>query len=108
MQSILAIDVTSALLAILPLLFVTVPQPVRTETVGRSTVLADMDAGLRFVRSWKGLLMFSGIGTLSNVMGRAAVSMMLLLVVEHFSGERWNWVGSKLLRGPAGFWVVSR
>jgi len=89
MQSILAIDVATAVLAIVPLFFILIPQPVRTETdtgKTRPSVLADMREGLRFVWDWKALLMFSAIGMLSNMLGGAAGSLRPILVTDHFRG----------------------
>ena len=96
MQAILAIDVVTAMLAIAPLFFTPIPQPIRKaapETARASgsvpatpSVLADMREGLRFVCGWKGLMMFSAIGTLSNMLGSAAGRLRPILVVEHFGG----------------------
>ncbi|MBU0492189.1 MAG: MFS transporter [Chloroflexi bacterium] len=90
MQAILAIDVVTAVPAVAALFFVSIPQPVRQEIAGTSgtkpSVLADMREGFRFVWNWKGLMLFSVIGTLSNLLGRAAASLSPIVVIEHFAG----------------------
>jgi DHA3 family macrolide efflux protein-like MFS transporter len=99
MQAVLAIDVATALLAIVPLCAVSIPQPERrgAETSGAetgaagpfvlvSTVLADMREGFRFVWSWRGLVLFTALSTLFNMLGGAAAAMRPLVVTQHFQG----------------------
>jgi len=100
MQAILSIDVLTAMLAIIPLFFILIPQPVRkagptTSETGRS-LLADMREGLHFVVSWKGLWMFSAIGMAINLLGRAAIALLPILVTKHFGGKalEFGWMQS--------------
>jgi DHA3 family macrolide efflux protein-like MFS transporter len=87
MQGILAIDVATALLAIVALLFVSIPQPVRqVSRETRPSVLADLREGFRFVWGWKGLMLFVAIGTLINLLGRATASLIPILVTQHLGG----------------------
>jgi DHA3 family macrolide efflux protein-like MFS transporter len=94
MQAVLAIDVGTALLAIVPLCMVAIPQPaLRDDPASRrevssivSTVLADMREGFRFVWAWKGLVMFTALSTLFNMLGGAAGAMRPLVVTQHFQG----------------------
>ena len=94
MQGILAIDVGTALLAILPLCFVFIPQP-EVATVGEGTpestgtrpsVLEDLCEGLRFVWGWPGLLMITGIQALIYLLMVPAYSLLPILVTEHLRG----------------------
>ena len=87
--SILAIDVATALPAILTLLVIPIPQPERqadSQDESGTSVFADMMAGWRYVWDWKGLLLFSSIGTVSNMLGRAAAALTPLVVLHHFGG----------------------
>jgi len=88
MQGVLAIDVVTALPAIVPLLFIAIPQPARTitpEAAGRKPSLwADMREGLRFMLSWKALMMLSVVGVMINMLGRAAASLAPILIMQHF------------------------
>ena len=90
MQGVLAIDVITAIPAIVPLLFIAIPQPARTitpETAGRKPSLwADMREGLRFVLNWKALMLLAVIGVMINMLGRAAASLTPILVMQHFKG----------------------
>ncbi|MEE8322753.1 MAG: MFS transporter, partial [Candidatus Bathyarchaeia archaeon] len=57
-QSILAIDVSTAILAIGPLFFIQIPRLLRSDTIdNKSSVLTDLREGLRYLRDWKGVLM---------------------------------------------------
>jgi DHA3 family macrolide efflux protein-like MFS transporter len=87
MQGILAIDVVTALPAILSLLVIAIPQPLRQEAGGkRATVWADMQEGWRMVWGWKALLMLAGVGIMINLLGRAAGTLTPLLVMKDFGG----------------------
>jgi DHA3 family macrolide efflux protein-like MFS transporter len=90
LQGVLAIDVVTAIPAIVTLLFVAVPQPTRNDTPQaaplKPSLWADMRAGLRFIIGWKGLLLFSLVGVVINLLGRAAASLSPLLITQVFKG----------------------
>lgn len=104
---VLLIDIGTALLAILPLLVIPVPQPpARPAGDGatpRPSMLADLRAGLRYVRAWPGLLMLMLIATAINFVVTPAFSLMPLLVVNHFQGGPWHLGG---LESAFGIGVV--
>lgn len=99
MQGILAIDVVTAMLAITPLFFIPIPQPMRAdiahppEAVGASgwtasvpLVLADMRKGLRCVWSWKGMRILMALtGAVSAVVAGAG-AVVPLMITDHFKG----------------------
>jgi DHA3 family macrolide efflux protein-like MFS transporter len=87
-QSILAIDIVSALFAIVPLFFIAIPQPARIESgeSSRSSMLEDVKIGLRYVGSWPGLLIILGMATMINSLLNPASALMPLLIKEHFGG----------------------
>jgi len=90
MQAILSIDIGTALLAVIPLLLIEVPQPVPTASVaskGITSVWQDMVAGLRYVWSWPGLVMVLGMATLINFLVTPAFALLPILVTKHFSGQ---------------------
>lgn len=94
LPSVLLIDIGTALLAILPLLFIAVPQPpakpAPADGAARPSVLADLRTGLRYVWAWPGLLMLMLIATVINFVLTPAFSLMPLLVVDHFQGGPWH------------------
>ena len=95
MHGITGIDVFTALVAVAPLLFIPIPQPARAEG-SRSTYLADLKEGFRYVWAWKGLLYLMGFATLINFVVNPAFSLLPLLVKAHFGGGalELSWVES--------------
>lgn len=91
MEGILAIDVFTALLAILPLFIFEVPQPERldlsAESKNKSTVWQDLLAGLRYVWGWPGLMMIGVMATVINFLLTPAFSLLPILVTKHFNGQ---------------------
>ena len=87
-QAILMIDVITAIMAILPLLFLSVPQPVRQvhpDSDGKHPgYWQDVKEGIRYVFAWPGLLavliMFMLVNFLFNPLG----ALMPLLVTQYF------------------------
>jgi MFS transporter, DHA3 family, macrolide efflux protein len=99
MQSVLAIDVITALLAVTPLLFIAVPQPPRRPAAhgldavpapvtggGRPSVLHDLQAGWRYVLAWPGLMAVLILAMAINFVTTPAFSLMPILVTKHFGG----------------------
>lgn len=88
MQGVLAIDVSTALLAVTPLLFIAVPQPPRraAEGAARPTLLADVGEGLRYVRAWPGLMIALLMVVWINMLFTPFAALQPLLVTRHFGG----------------------
>ena len=117
LQGILAIDVVTALIAILPLFFIHIPQPERIEAVAvdnttRTTVWQDFKAGLRYVLNWPGLVIVGLMTIVINFTIIPAFSLIPLMVKDYFGGNaiQLSWVesamGIGMLLGGAllGFW----
>jgi DHA3 family macrolide efflux protein-like MFS transporter len=90
MQGVLAIDVATAIPAIVSLLFIPIPQPAHAATTRESSLLsslwADMREGWRFIWNWKAFMVLMVIAIMINLLGRAAASLSPLMVLEHFGG----------------------
>jgi DHA3 family macrolide efflux protein-like MFS transporter len=89
LHGIMGIDLATALTAIVPLLFVAIPQPVRTAATGggaRPSVWDDLRAGARYVWSWPGLVAILILAMVINFVVNPAFSLMPLLVTDHFQG----------------------
>ena len=87
-QSVLWIDIVTAVLAILPLLYFTVPQPKRVMVEGQATasgLLGDVVEGLRYVRKWPGLVTIIGMALFINFMLTPTGSLAPLLITKHFA-----------------------
>jgi DHA3 family macrolide efflux protein-like MFS transporter len=96
-QGILAIDVVTALLAITPLFFISVPQPERTDLPengeGTPSVWQDMVAGFRYIKGWPGLVMIGIMAAMINFLLTPAASLKPILVTQHFNGEAFQLAG---------------
>jgi len=90
-QGVLAVDVATALIGMIPLLFIFVPQPAKAAApagapAAKASFAAEMRAGLRYVAGWPGLLTLLAMALLINFLLTPAASLIPLLVVEHFNG----------------------
>lgn len=90
-QHVLAIDIGTALLAILPLFFISIPLPPRqaAQAIGKAEKTSywqDLRAGLTYVAKWKGLLGLIILAMALNFMLSPSSSLLPLLVLEEFQG----------------------
>jgi len=103
-QAVLMVDVITALLAVVPLLFIAIPNPhpaavdARILDAGpleaapleagpvetKSSVGQEMKAGLCFMLGWPGLLILVVAASSLNILMVPAMSLMPLLVTRHF------------------------
>jgi DHA3 family macrolide efflux protein-like MFS transporter len=92
MQGTLAIDIVTAILAVLPLLFVYVPQPktlAAKEDVGdrRIPIAQDVVQGFRYLWGWQGLFFLLVVLSAMRFFTTPTFSMLPLVVTQHFGGE---------------------
>jgi DHA3 family macrolide efflux protein-like MFS transporter len=94
MYGIILIDVLTALIAILPLFFISIPQPVKAvviqQVAGFRSVIKDMAAGFRYVIAWPGMLIILMLAALLNFLLNPAFSLMPLLVTKVFNGNAYH------------------
>lgn len=86
-ESILMIDVVTALVGIVPLLFFSVPQPTRAAhhaSLPPKSFMQDLGAGFKYMASWPGLLMLGLMATLLNFLLAPTGALMPLLVTKYF------------------------
>jgi len=93
LHGIMAIDVGTAALAVLPLLAIQIPQPVRRAVpaaipgqaqTARPSLWADLRQGLRFVWAWKGLRAILIMAMVINLLFNPAFALVPILVTKHF------------------------
>jgi len=102
MQGVLAIDIITALFAVLPLAFIQVPQPERNAMdAEKSTVWTDFKAGLRYMIGWPGLMIIGLMTVGINFTIIPAFSLLPLMVKEYFGGSaiHLGWVESAMGAG---------
>jgi MFS transporter, DHA3 family, macrolide efflux protein len=84
-QGALLVDVFTALLGIVPLLFFAIPQPERNDRQ-QTGVWTDFKSGIRVVLNNRGLLMLYGLVMLVVITIMPTFTLTPLLVKEHFGG----------------------
>jgi MFS transporter, DHA3 family, macrolide efflux protein len=90
MQGILAIDFGTALLAILPLTFIAVPQPQASthgNSAAKTSVWQDFKGGLSYVKGWPGLVLIMIMATVINLVLNPGMALLPILVTGHFKGQ---------------------
>jgi MFS transporter, DHA3 family, macrolide efflux protein len=92
LHGIMAIDVTTAALAIGLLGLVHIPQPRRSTPVStaahaKPSLWADVAAGMRYVWGWPGLFAVLLMATILNLLINPAMALLPLLVTKHFHGQ---------------------
>jgi MFS transporter, DHA3 family, macrolide efflux protein len=88
--SVMMLDVGTALLAIVPLLFVRVPQPPvlahSAAGAAKPSLWADVRQAVRYIGAWPGLLALIVAAMVIKIALTPAFSLMPLLVYQHFGG----------------------
>jgi len=86
MAGVLFIDVSTAFLAVIPLLFFTIPQPDRNgeKTTGKFSLWQDLVAGWKYVTGWPALMGIIFLAMLVNFLINPAFSLLPLVVTENF------------------------
>ena len=101
LHEIMLMDLATALFAVLPLLVVRIPQPDRmhVERIKKASFWANTREGLRFVFSWPGLLGIIAASFVAKIALSPALSLVPLLVSQHFGGEAQHLALLEMLAG---------
>jgi DHA3 family macrolide efflux protein-like MFS transporter len=104
-QNVLLIDIATAALAVLPLLFIQIPQPPRVETSHdvKPSLLGDVREGLVYVRGWTGLMVIIWMAVLLNALLTPTESLMPLLVTKYFGKGALEF---GLINSVSGFGII--
>lgn len=87
MSGVLALDVVTALFAVLPLLVLAIPEPKRSaESAGGTAVWQDIRAGLEYLRRLPGHLAFIAFAAAINLVLVPAFALLPLLVLRELGG----------------------
>jgi DHA3 family macrolide efflux protein-like MFS transporter len=89
MQGILSIDVVTALIAIMIVVFTQIPQPQR-DAAAQGTFFQDFAAGFRYIVTWRGLSIVLCMVMVINFFYTAAESLTPILISKHFQGSVQN------------------
>jgi DHA3 family macrolide efflux protein-like MFS transporter len=86
-QGVLLIDVTTALMAIVPLLFISIPQPANQTNVHgqpKTSYWQDVREGFTYVAGWPGLMAIILMAVFLNFLLTPMGALMPLLVTKYF------------------------
>ena len=88
LHGVMLVDVGTALFAVGPLLFIAIPQPVRSRTNGskKASIWVDLREGFRFLWGWSGAMVLVAGALIFKVALTPAFSLLPLLVRKHFGG----------------------
>ena len=90
---VIAVDIITAIIAITPLLFISVPQPLRAdagEMLTPAKMLKDIREGVNYLKTWRGLLYLTLLAALLNFLLAPSGTLMPLLVTKHFGKGMWE------------------
>lgn len=90
---VISVDVITAIIAITPLLFIRIPQPVRVdagEVLTPKVVMRDVIEGFKYMKNWKGLLYLSFLAAMLNFLLAPAGTLSPLMVTQHFKAGVWE------------------
>lgn len=93
LYGILAIDVVTAAIAVAPLLFIRIPQPVKAAGQKPATpanLLGDVRDAFLYLRGWKGIFSVLGMAILINFLLNPVGTLTPLLVTKDFGGGVWH------------------
>lgn len=100
-QNILAIDIATAFLAVVPLFFIPIPQPPRqlalvNGTAERTSYWQDLGEGFSYVVKWPGLFGLILLAMMLNFLLAPSSSLLPLLIIQEFHGgaQELAWVES--------------
>jgi DHA3 family macrolide efflux protein-like MFS transporter len=86
MQAIMAIDIGTALFAILPLFFIPIPQPKHKDEKEVSSILADLVDGIKVLWSMPGLWLITLSHAVIYLLMMPAYSLIPIYVTDYLSG----------------------
>ena len=98
MWAVLSVDLITAVIAIVPLLFIPVPEPER-DGERKPSLMNEMKEGLAFLKSWHGVLSIIVLFMIANLLLSPAFSLLPLLVIDHFQGGAGEYATMEALAG---------
>jgi DHA3 family macrolide efflux protein-like MFS transporter len=87
LAGVMMVDVVTAIVAVVPLLLISVPQPQSRNQIDEPlSYWSDLRQGFSYIRGWKGLMGLIGMAIVIKIALTPAFSLMPLLVSDYFNG----------------------
>ena len=105
-QGVLFIDVATATLAVLPLLFINIPQPVKHPDAAqkeKQSLLKDLQDAFVYIRKWTGMVTILFMALFLNFLLTPLGSLMPLLVTKYFGKGA---IEFGLIESASGFGII--
>lgn len=90
---VISVDVLTAIIAITPLFFIRIPQPIRSDAgilLTPRVILRDVAEGFRYMKNWKGIFYLTIVAALLNFLLAPSSTLTPLMVTEHFQKGVWE------------------
>jgi DHA3 family macrolide efflux protein-like MFS transporter len=96
MYGVLAVDIGTAIIAVGCILLISIPNPVRTTLTSKTSAIADMIQGFRYIWLWRGLTILLGLVTLLHFFTTPAFVLLPVFVTEHLESNvlKLGWLSS--------------
>lgn len=99
MYLVLSVDALTALIAILSLMLVRIPEIRKAVVKGKITIIKDLREAWFYLRSWKGALLLMIIFMFINFLINPAFALLPLLTMKHFGGGAMEYAFLESLAG---------
>ncbi len=99
MYIVLSVDIITALIAIVALLAVHIPEVRKAPVGSRSTISSELRDAWRYLCSWRGALLLMLIFMLINFLINPAFALLPLLTVQHFGGGALEYAALESMAG---------
>jgi len=106
-QGVLFIDVGTAALAVLPLLFINIPQPIKHPDAAhkeKQSLLKDLQDAFVYIRNWPGMVTILFMALFLNFLLTPLGSLMPLLVTKYFGKGA---IEFGLMESASGFGIIA-
>ena len=103
---VISVDIVTALIAITPLFFIKIPQPVRNvedKQVNLKGVFGDVVEGFKFMKAWPGLLILTAGAAFCNFVLAPCDTLLPLMVTRYFGKGVWE---LSMLQSALGIGII--
>jgi len=96
MQGVLSVDIITAVIAVVCLLLLGIPQPPRTTLVSRPDYFGELAQGFRYIWSWRGLTILLFLAAMINFFFNPLFSLLPIFVTDYLGADvlKFGWLGT--------------